>query len=60
MKMKNIGPCNILRKFVANSYEVELPEDIVKSPILNVVELYPYNIDDTKGTNGQEEIQWKQ
>jgi hypothetical protein len=28
LKMKKIGPCKILEKFVANYYEIELPEDI--------------------------------
>jgi hypothetical protein len=60
LKMKNIGPCKILRKFVANAYEIELPEDIGISPIFNVEDLYPYRMDDIEGTDGQEEIQWKQ
>lgn len=33
LKLKNIGPCRILRKFSANSYEIELPEGIEISPI---------------------------
>jgi hypothetical protein len=28
LEMKNIGPCKILRKFVANAYEIEFPEEI--------------------------------
>jgi hypothetical protein len=46
LKMKNIGPCKILRKFVANAYEIELPDNVGISPIFNVVDLYPYNRDD--------------
>jgi hypothetical protein len=46
LKMKKIGPCKILRKFVANTYEIEMPEDVGISPIFNVVELYPYMMDD--------------
>ena len=28
LKLKNIGPCKILRKFSANAYEIELPFDL--------------------------------
>jgi hypothetical protein len=47
LKMKKIRPCKILRKFAANAYEIELPEDIGISPIFNVAGLYPYRMDDT-------------
>jgi hypothetical protein len=47
LKMNNIGPCNILRKFVVNSYEIELPEDIGISLIFNIEYMYPYMMDDT-------------
>jgi hypothetical protein len=42
MKMKNIGPCKVIRKFGANAYEIELPDGVRISPIFNVVDLYPY------------------
>jgi len=58
--MKKIGCCKILRKFVANDYEIELPKDNEILPIFNVADLYPYKMDDTEGTDGQEEIHWKQ
>jgi hypothetical protein len=60
LKMNKIGPCKILRKVFENSYEIELREDVGISPIFNVADLYPYRMDDTRGTNDQEEIQWKQ
>ena len=42
LKMKKIGPCKIIRKFDANAYEIELPEDVGISPIFNIPYLYPY------------------
>jgi hypothetical protein len=41
--MKKIGPCKILRKFDANSYEIELPDDVDMSPIFNVSETNAYS-----------------
>jgi len=60
MKMKKIGPCKILRKFEANAYKIEFPDDVGISPIFNVAYLYPYMMDNTWDIDGQEEIQWKQ
>jgi hypothetical protein len=54
--MKKIGPCKILRKFDANFYEIDLPEDVGISPIFNIVDMYPYSMDDTGGSNDQKEI----
>ena len=42
LKMKKIGPCRIVRKFLANAYEIKLPEGIGISPIFNVAYLHPY------------------
>ena len=42
LKLKNIRPCKFLRKFSANSYEIELPSDLHISPIFNVSDLYPF------------------
>jgi len=39
LKLKKIGPCKILRKFLANAYEIELPPRIGIYPILNVTYL---------------------
>ena len=44
--LKNIGPCNFLRKFSANAYEIELPSDLQISPIFNVQDLYPFRDED--------------
>jgi hypothetical protein len=57
--MKKIGPCKILRKFYANAYEIELPDDVGISPIFNVSDLYPYREDDTDESEDQENIQWE-
>ena len=40
LKLKNIGPCKILRKFYANAYEFELPSNLQISPIFNVSYIY--------------------
>ena len=45
LKLKKIGTCNILRKFSVHAYELELLANIGISPILNVVDLYPYRGD---------------
>jgi hypothetical protein len=42
MKMKKIGPCKVIRKFGANTDEIELPHGVEISPIFNVEDLYPY------------------
>jgi hypothetical protein len=52
LKMKNIGPCKIIRKFGANTYEIELLDGVRISPIFNVADLYPYR---AKGEGAEEE-----
>ena len=43
LKMRNFGPCKILRKFDSGiAYEVELPNDMDISPIFNVYDLHEY------------------
>ena len=40
LKLKNIGPCKILRNFFVNAYEIELPSHLQISPIFNVSNIY--------------------
>jgi hypothetical protein len=56
LKIKKIGPWRILRKFVANAYEIELPNNVGISLIFNVVGLYPYMRDEVGESDDQREI----
>jgi hypothetical protein len=58
LKMKNIGPCKVIRKFEANTYEIELPDGIRISLIFNVVDLYPYRAEEVGAEKEHKEIQW--
>lgn len=59
LKLKNIGPCKILRKFSSNAYGIEFPPDVGISPIFNVVDLYRYEDDGTdEGLADREQIEW--
>jgi hypothetical protein len=58
LMMKNIGPCNILRKFEANDYEIEFPDDVGISPIFNISDMYLYRENEVKGVETQKEVQW--
>jgi hypothetical protein len=46
LKMKNIGPCKVIRKFWANAYEIELLDGIEISSIFNITDLYPYRAEE--------------
>jgi hypothetical protein len=59
LKMKKIGPCKVLKKFGANSYEIELPNGIGISPIFNISDFYPYKVEEAKTGDEQPVIQWK-
>ena len=60
LKFKNIGPCNILRKFSTNSYEIELPPNVGISPIFNVTDLYKYEDDgEEERSADKEHIEWE-
>jgi hypothetical protein len=56
--MKKIGPCKVIRKFGANTYEIELPDGIEISPIFNVADLYPYRDKEAVAEKEQKEVQW--
>jgi hypothetical protein len=58
LKMKKIGPCKVIRKFGANTYEIELPDGVRISPIFNVMDLYPYRAEEAGVEDEQEKIQW--
>jgi hypothetical protein len=58
LKMKNIGPCKVLKKFGANAYEIELPDGIRISLIFNIVDLYPYRAGEEGVEDEQTEVQW--
>jgi hypothetical protein len=59
LKMKKIGPCNILRKFDANACEIELPDDVGICPIFNILDMYPYRGDEAGEMKDRKEIQWE-
>ena len=58
LKMKNIGPCRVIKKFRANTYEIELPDGVRISPIFNVAYLYPYRAKESGAEDEQENILW--
>jgi hypothetical protein len=58
LNMRKIGSCKILRKFEANAYEIDLPDDVGISPILNIEDMFPYRADEVRGEENQQEVQW--
>jgi hypothetical protein len=58
LKMKNIGPCKVVKKFGANAYEIELPDGIKISPIFNISDLHPYKAEEAGVENEQKKVHW--
>jgi hypothetical protein len=56
--MKKIRPCKVLKKFGVNAYEIELPDGIIISPMINISYLYPYKAEEAGTGNEQLMIQW--
>ena len=42
LKIKKIGPCQIVRKCGTNAYQVDLPDELDISPIFNISDLYVF------------------
>jgi hypothetical protein len=58
LNMKKIGPCKVIRKFGANTYDIELPDGVGISPIFNVADLYRYRAEESGAEEEQKEIRW--
>jgi hypothetical protein len=58
LKMKNIGPCKIVKKFGENAYEFDLPDGIGISLIFNISDLYPYRYEEVGEDSEKTEVQW--
>ena len=58
LKMKKIRPCKVLKRFVENAYEIELPDGIGISPIFNIADLYPYRAGEAETGTEELVIQW--
>ena len=61
IKLMKIGPCKILRKFLANACELDLPTGIGISPLFNLENLYPYQAQVIESDHDQatKEVQWQ-
>ena len=42
LMLRKLGPCQILKKFGTNAYEIQLPPEIGISHIFNIVDLTPF------------------
>ena len=42
LMLRKLGPCQILKKFGPNAYEIQLPLEIGISPIFNIIDLTPF------------------
>ena len=40
--LRKLSPCQIVKKFGTNAYEIQLPPEIGISPIFNIVDLTPF------------------
>ena len=54
--MKKIGPCKVIRKFGANTYEIELLNGIGISLIFNISDLYPYRAEEVGADSEQTKV----
>jgi hypothetical protein len=57
LKMKKIEPCKVLKKFGANAYDIELPNEIRIYSIFNVSDLYPYKAEEAGTDSEKPEVQ---
>jgi hypothetical protein len=58
LKMKKIGLCRAMKKFGANTYDIELPNGIGISLIFNIADLYPYRDGEARAEEEHKEFQW--
>lgn len=58
LKLKKIGPCQIIRKYGTNAYQVNLPDELDISLIFNISNLYAYSGGD-RPEEELAEIDWR-
>lgn len=49
LMQRKVGPCQILKKYGQNAYEIQLPPDLGLSPIFNVCDLTLFKGSDNEG-----------